>query len=330
MAPLASTRLRVSQATVTAPAPSTTETSCVWASSLDQTVRVERRPSTVLTVTCSEVAKLDPAPGFPRVAHATAASPRASTANALMLPLEAMNERGADQRADAEPADASAIGTPTRKAAITFIPTHVGVPLQPRHRAKPAVALRRRRTAALPRGEAALPAPGRRYARKALAAIKYLPQKADPSRMRRVSLPCRGGLGGLLAAALLCPALAGCGESDAGASARRTVGVTERDFHIEAPTSLKTGTYTFDVANDGATDHELIIAPTSNGALPLRPDGLTVDEEAFETREPGSLEPGGPGARRTLTVHLAPGRYIFFCNMEGHFMAGMHTEVVVS
>jgi len=45
--------------------------------------------------------------------------------------------------------------------------------------------------------------------------------------------------------------------------------------------------------------------------------------------EPGSLEPAGAGAHRALTVHLSPGRYVFFCNMEGHYMAGMHTEVVV-
>ncbi len=53
------------------------------------------------------------------------------------------------------------------------------------------------------------------------------------------------------------------------------------------------------------------------------------DEESVESSEPGSLEPGGPDARRVLKVNLAPGRYVFFCNMEGHFMAGMHHEVAV-
>ncbi len=136
--------------------------------------------------------------------------------------------------------------------------------------------------------------------------------------------------GTLAAVALACLPLAGCGESKAGAKAGRTYAVTEHDFHIEAPTSLPAGgDYTFVVSNDGATHHELIIAPTQTGSLPLRPDGLTVDEEAIEASEPGSLQPGAPGARRALTVHLDPGRYVFFCNMEGHYMAGMHTEVVV-
>lgn len=147
--------------------------------------------------------------------------------------------------------------------------------------------------------------------------------------MRLRPRPRRRGIGGLAAAALVCVPLAGCGASHARAGAHASFTVTEHDFHIEAPSTLKSGTYTINVDNDGATDHEFIIAPTTNGSLPLRPDGLTVDEEAIEAQEPGSLEPGPPGAHRKLTVHLAPGRYIFFCNMEGHYMAGMHTEVVV-
>jgi len=138
-----------------------------------------------------------------------------------------------------------------------------------------------------------------------------------------------GAIGGLAAAALVCVPLAGCGGSKAHASARRTYAVNERDFQIEAPASLAPGKVTFDVDNDGATYHELIIAPAPHGTLPLRPDGITVDEEAVEASEPGSLEPGAPGSRRTLSVDLAPGHYIFFCNMEGHYMAGMHQEVVV-
>jgi hypothetical protein len=140
---------------------------------------------------------------------------------------------------------------------------------------------------------------------------------------------CRTFLGGVAAAAVVCVPLSGCGGSRKPASKPPKVAVHERDFHIEAPSHLAAGEYTFDVINDGATDHEFIIAPTRNGSLPMRADGLTVDEEAIEAEEPGSLEPGRPGAHRTLTVHLSPGRYIFFCNMEGHYMAGMHTEVVV-
>jgi uncharacterized cupredoxin-like copper-binding protein len=136
-------------------------------------------------------------------------------------------------------------------------------------------------------------------------------------------------IGGFAALALACAPLAGCGESKARADASRTKTVAEHDFRIEAPARLAAGNYVFDVDNEGATSHELLIAPTTTGSLPLRPDGLTVDEEAIESSEPGALEPAPAGARRTLAVTLKPGRYIFFCNMEGHYMAGMHAEVVV-
>jgi uncharacterized cupredoxin-like copper-binding protein len=137
-----------------------------------------------------------------------------------------------------------------------------------------------------------------------------------------------------VAAALLATAAAllatGCGSSrHSGHSTATRETITERDFHITAPTSLKAGRYTFVVHNEGVTDHELIVAPDKGGQLPLRADGLTVDEEAVENEEPGALEPGSPGAVRALTVNLRPGRYVFFCNMEGHYMAGMRSEVVV-
>jgi uncharacterized cupredoxin-like copper-binding protein len=122
----------------------------------------------------------------------------------------------------------------------------------------------------------------------------------------------------------------GCGgSSEKPGPTASVVAVAESDFHISAPEALKTGDYTFRVDNKGPTDHEFLVVPTRTGRLPLRPDGLTVDEEAVERSEPGSLEPGAPGAVRDLTVQLKPGRYILFCNMEGHYMAGMHTELVV-
>ncbi|HEX5223823.1 MAG TPA: plastocyanin/azurin family copper-binding protein [Solirubrobacteraceae bacterium] len=133
-----------------------------------------------------------------------------------------------------------------------------------------------------------------------------------------------------LAAAATALLAAGCGSSDhAPHAAAARESINEHDFHIAAPGTLKAGRYTFVVHNEGATDHELLIAPVTEGRLPLRPDGLTVDEEAVESKEPGALEPGSPGSVRTLTVDLRPGRYVFFCNMEGHYMAGMRSELVV-
>ncbi len=146
----------------------------------------------------------------------------------------------------------------------------------------------------------------------------------------------RGRPGGVVASltlaaacALTAFALSGCGSTGASAAPEHAVAVTERDFHITAPTVLNSGTVTFRVHNEGPDQHELIVVPGTVASLPLRSDGLTVDEETVEASEPGSLTPGEPGSTRDLTVQLKPGRYVFFCNMEGHFMAGMHAEVEV-
>ncbi len=123
--------------------------------------------------------------------------------------------------------------------------------------------------------------------------------------------------------------IAGCGKASPRSTAGPVVPITERNFHISAPTHLAAGPVTFRIRNDGPDEHEFIIAPARPGGLPLRRDGLTVDEEAIEESEPGSLEPAKPGSVRYLHVDLAPGRYVFFCNMEGHYMGGMHEEVTV-
>jgi len=54
---------------------------------------------------------------------------------------------------------------------------------------------------------------------------------------------------------------------------------------------------------------------------------LTVDEEALHAI--GTVEGVDPHGVRRVRLHLAPGRYELFCNMAGHFMAGMHGELVV-
>ena len=109
----------------------------------------------------------------------------------------------------------------------------------------------------------------------------------------------------------------------------RVVDVVERDFRISLSTHVvSAGEVVFRVENHGPDAHELIVV-RERGALPLRSDGITVDEEAVAKQEPGSLEPAPAGADRELRVHLTRGRYVLFCNMYGHFMGGMHAVVTV-
>src|SRR5262249_7571338 len=123
---------------------------------------------------------------------------------------------------------------------------------------------------------------------------------------------------------------AGRANTENRARATRAASVTERDFHITAPEKVRAGDVVLHVRNLGPDDHELIVVRAGKDELPLRADGLTVDEEKLEPRTVGGLEAGLPGSRRTLRVHLKPGRYEMFCNMSGHYLGGMEADLEVS
>jgi uncharacterized cupredoxin-like copper-binding protein len=135
---------------------------------------------------------------------------------------------------------------------------------------------------------------------------------------------------GLLLVGVALSAILGCSTDK---PERRTekatdVRVTERDFRISAPKRLAAGDVRVSVHNKGPDDHEFIVVRLRGKALPLRADGLTVDEDAIEKATAGALEPGRPGERE-LRVRLDPGRYELLCNMYGHYVGGMHTRLVV-
>jgi uncharacterized cupredoxin-like copper-binding protein len=120
-----------------------------------------------------------------------------------------------------------------------------------------------------------------------------------------------------------------CGSTPQRAPAGELVAVSEADFKISATHGLTAGDVVFRVHNKGPDQHEFIIARSPSAVLPIRKDGVTIDEETLEKAEVGALEPGAPGVTRELKVNLAPGRYVLFCNMTGHYMGGMHSTLVV-
>jgi hypothetical protein len=123
--------------------------------------------------------------------------------------------------------------------------------------------------------------------------------------------------------------LAGCGGGGGSARNQPVVSVTERDFAIVAPKALPAGQVLLRVANKGPVAHELLVVREPAAGLPISPDGLTVNEARVERDEVGVLEPADAHALRDLRVSLTPGRYVLFCNMSGHYVGGMHHELVV-
>ncbi|MEP6811807.1 MAG: hypothetical protein ABI990_02325 [Actinomycetota bacterium] len=118
----------------------------------------------------------------------------------------------------------------------------------------------------------------------------------------------------------------GCGGRREQASTFRVV---ERDFAIKAPRVVRAGLIHIVVKNRGPVAHELVLIRITGHELPVRTDGFTIDEDSVENRLLGAVEPQPAGIDGIIDVRLKPGRYLLFCNMAGHFAAGMQKTFVV-
>ena len=122
---------------------------------------------------------------------------------------------------------------------------------------------------------------------------------------------------------------AACSPTEPGASGP-VFDVTIRDFKVRpsSPTA-PAGVVTLSVSNIGPTTHEFVVVRTDlpDGELPIGADGLSVDENRLDDVE--EIEGIEDGSTEQVAVQLKPGRYVFFCNFEGHYLAGMHAAVRV-
>ncbi len=94
--------------------------------------------------------------------------------------------------------------------------------------------------------------------------------------------------------------------------------------------TVPAGKVTFNVTNiSKGTIHEMLVSPIKdeNAVLPFIDNENRVDEEASgDLGEVSELDPGKSGA---LTLDLKPGMYILYCNVPGHYTAGMWTTITV-
>jgi plastocyanin len=134
----------------------------------------------------------------------------------------------------------------------------------------------------------------------------------------------------LAAAIVIAVTVAACGSSSGGGSSAPAAGggasvpatsasgggtsipVTLKDFSISATgaDSLKPGTVTFLVSNQGPSAHNLTV------------NGPGVADAATSTFASGDTQ--------NLTVTLKKGTYDLFCSVPGHKAAGMDMHITVS
>jgi uncharacterized cupredoxin-like copper-binding protein len=96
-------------------------------------------------------------------------------------------------------------------------------------------------------------------------------------------------------------------------------------------TVVPAGTVSFRLLNQGPTTHEFIVVRTDRAPdkLPLQRDGLTVNEDAPGIDLLDEAEGLDIDDRQTLVLDLAAGHYVMYCNLEGHYLGGMHAALTV-
>jgi uncharacterized cupredoxin-like copper-binding protein len=90
----------------------------------------------------------------------------------------------------------------------------------------------------------------------------------------------------------------------------QSVDLSETEYKITpADSTVKAGSVTFDVSNDGQTVHNVKI------------EGNGIEEQGTDDLQ--------PGANGQLTVDLKPGTYQIYCSIDGHEDLGMKGSVTV-
>jgi len=112
-------------------------------------------------------------------------------------------------------------------------------------------------------------------------------------------------------------------------SAGQTIDLSE--WKVVIAGTVVAGKSGFTIANHGTVPHELLVFKSD------------LDPSAYPTDASGHINETGPGitlvsdgdnidpgGSQTRTLDLAPGKYLFVCNIPGHFKQGMFTVVTVA
>ena len=122
--------------------------------------------------------------------------------------------------------------------------------------------------------------------------------------------------------------VASCGGAPeaAPAGAQLIAEMTDYKIAVNVP-SVKAGKIKIGVRNIANMEHSFQVLKTD-----LAPDKLAVDGASAKAKEDGKvgeIPSIAAGKSAALTVDLAPGKYVFICNIAGHYQLGMSTGFTV-
>lgn len=104
------------------------------------------------------------------------------------------------------------------------------------------------------------------------------------------------------------------------------------DFFTPQDLTAKAGSVKITTPNTGQLVHEMVLAKTEvdPSKLPTTSDG-SVDEAKLESagQDAGEIADVSPGDTKEGTFKLASGKYVMFCNVPGHYAAGMYGTITV-
>jgi uncharacterized cupredoxin-like copper-binding protein len=131
--------------------------------------------------------------------------------------------------------------------------------------------------------------------------------------------------------AIVAMLLASCGGGTPNPAGAIQVGLEDFKLHLVV-TQAKAGEVTLHLVNSGPSTHEFNVDRTdlASDQLPLRADGLSVDEGSALLKRMGSVEILEAGDTKNLALDLKPGHYVLYCNLEGHYLGSMHATLDVN
>ena len=95
--------------------------------------------------------------------------------------------------------------------------------------------------------------------------------------------------------------------------------------------SGESGSITFNASNDGLIPHNFYVFRSDLAPDQLPVENAMVPEEGAEGAEfVGETETFDGGATVSATFDLTPGKYVFLCNVAGHYQAGMFAGFTVN